>query len=171
MYRFLEYTLLAAIVVILQVFLLNNLYVGIYVSPFIYTAFIILLPMEIRGYVLLLLAAGMGALMDVFMGTPAINTIATVFMAFCRPAVIRLFVTKDVIIDGGTPNIKKLGVSKFVNYALVLIVLHATVFYIFENMAFSAFWANLLRFSVGVASTLGVVYLCQLLFIVNRSKI
>ena len=60
MYRFLEYTLLFVIVVLLQIFLFNNLNLSVYVNPLVYIAFVVMLPMEINRAALLLLGFLLG---------------------------------------------------------------------------------------------------------------
>ena len=88
MYRLLEYGILFFVMVILQVFLFSRIGISIYVNPLVYIAFLILLPMEIAGALLLVLGMVLGMTVDFFMGTAGINTIATLFAAFCRPAVL-----------------------------------------------------------------------------------
>ena len=55
MYRLLEYGILFFVMVILQVFLFSRIGISIYVNPLVYIAFLILLPMEIAGALLLVL--------------------------------------------------------------------------------------------------------------------
>ena len=73
MYRFLEYTLLFVIVVLLQIFLFNNLNLSVYVNPLVYIAFVVMLPMEINRAALLLLGFLLGGEQE---------TIASVLMGF-----------------------------------------------------------------------------------------
>lgn len=82
MYRLLEYGILFFVMVILQVFLFSRIGISIYVNPLVYIAFLILLPMEIAGALLLVLGMVLGMTVDFFMGTAGINTIATLFAAF-----------------------------------------------------------------------------------------
>ncbi len=169
MHRILEYLLLFVVVILLQVFVFDNLQLGTFFSAFVYVAFVILLPMELDRSVVLLLGAGLGAAMDLFMGTPGINTAATALMAFCRPVMLGAFVGKDE--TAGIPNIAGLGFGKFIRYAAVLILIHHTAFYFLESLNFNDIFFTVLRILSGTLCTLVAVYLCQLLFVVNRSKI
>lgn len=103
--------------VILQVFLFSRIGISIYVNPLVYIAFLILLPMEIAGALLLVLGMVLGMTVDFFMGTAGINTIATLFAAFCRPAVLTLLVGKDEVKEGGVPNVNRIGLKRFLRYA------------------------------------------------------
>lgn len=168
MYRTLEYALLFVILILLQVFLFGNIGISLYVNSFVYVAFIILLPMEIPGALLLLLAMLTGVTMDFFMATAGINTIATLFMAFCRPTVLSLLIGKDEVREGGVPNVNRLGIKKFFRYAFVMILLHNAVFFIFESLTWRYFHVTLIRIVVSSLLTLLLVYFCQKLFSMNR---
>ena len=118
----------------------------------------------------LMLGLLMGVTMDVFMGTAGINTIATLFVAFCRPTLLNLLAGKDEVKDGGIPNVNRLGIKKFIKYASFMVLLHSTVFFIFETLSLHFFYLTLLRILLSSAVTLLLVYFCQRLFSVNRQK-
>ena len=170
MHRVLEYTLLFIILVLLQVFLFNRIGISLYVSPLVYVAFIILLPMEIPGALLLARALLTGVTMDFFMATAGINTASTLFMAFCRPAALTLFVGKDEVRDGGVPNVNRIGNKRFIRYAFTLIVLHHLVFFFLEALTWHYFFITLLRVLCSSVLTMLLVYFTQRLFSVNRQS-
>lgn len=168
MYRLLEYGILFFVIVILQVFLFSRIGISIYVNPLVYIAFVILLPMEIAGALLLVQGMVLGMTVDFFMGTAGINTIATLFATFCRPAVLALLVGKDEVKEGGVPNVNRIGLKRFLRYAGVIVLLHGTVFFVLESLTWSFFYLTLLRIVCSSAVTLLLVYFCQKLFAVNR---
>ena len=168
MYRLLEYGILFFVMVILQVFLFSRIGISIYVNPLVYIAFLILLPMEIAGALLLVLGMVLGMTVDFFMGTAGINTIATLFAAFCRPAGLTLLVGKDEVKEGGVPNVNRIGLKRFLRYAGVIVLLHGTVFFVLESLTWSFFYLTLLRIICSSVITLLLVYFCQKLFAVNR---
>ena len=168
MYRLLEYGILFFVMVILQVFLFSRIGISIYVNPLVYIAFLILLPMEIAGALLLVLGMVLGMTVDFFMGTAGINTIATLLAAFFRPAVLTLLVGKDEVKEGGVPNVNRIGLKRFLRYAGVIVLLHGTVFFVLESLTWSFFYLTLLRIICSSVITLLLVYFCQKLFAVNR---
>ena len=168
MYRTLQYAILFVVLVLLQVFLFSRIGVSMYVHPLVYVAFVLLLPMEISGSGLLMLAALLGISVDFFMGTAGINTIAILFVAFCRPTALLLLVGKDEVKDGGVPNVNRLGLKKFLRYAGVLIFLHSVVFFMLETLSWRFFYVTLLRIVLSSAVNLVLVYFTQRLFAVNR---
>ena len=169
MYRIIQYTLLFLIVTALQVLFFNNLQLNLYVHPFVYLAFVILLPMEIKGYWLLLLAAITGVAMDFFTGMPGVNTAATAAAAFCRPGILRLFVGKDVLSDRGVPNRWKIGSGKFLRYALTMILIHSVVFFALETLSAIGIGFTLLRIAASTLCSLIVIWFVQLLFISRKT--
>ena len=90
MYRTLPYIGLFAVTVLLQVFLFDNLSVSIYLNPLVYIAFLALLPLDTKPVALLGAGLLLGVVMDYAMGAAGINTIATLLIAFLRPALVNL---------------------------------------------------------------------------------
>ncbi len=157
-----RYILLFLAVAALQIFLFDNLLLSLYIHPFVYLAFVLLLPMEIRDWQLLLLAAAMGAAMDFFSGEPAVNTMATTAAAFCRPGVLRLFVGKELVGDGGIPDARRIGGGKFFRYALVTVTIHALIFFGLETLTSVGILFTLLRVAISVVCSLTVIWCVQL---------
>ncbi len=60
---------------------------------------------------MVLLASGlvMGVTMDFAMGAAGVNTIATLLIAFVRPALLRTLYTRDDAREGGVPCAGRLG--------------------------------------------------------------
>ena len=170
MYRLIEYAILYVVMVILLVFLFSRIGISVYVHPLAYIAFIILLPMSIPGAALLLLATALGMTIDLFMGTAGINTIATLFVAFCRPAALALLFGKDEVKEGGVPNVNRVGLARFLRYAGVMVFLHSALFFILESLTWNFFYLTLLRIICSSVVTLILVYFCQKFFAVNRQS-
>jgi len=170
MHRSLQYTLLFVVLIVLQIFLFGRLDVSIYVNPLVYIAFIILLPMEIPGAALLLLGFLAGVTMDFFTGMAGVNTIATVFAAFCRPVALNYIVGKDEVKEGGIPNVNSVGLTKFMRYAGIIVFLHSAVYFILESLSWSYFHHVLIRIALSSVVCLIAVYFVQKFFAVNRQK-
>ena len=70
MHRVVEYTLMFLVLVLLQVFLFDNLNLSPYLYPLVYVGFIILLPVGLHPAWTLLLGFLVGAVTDLLSGTP-----------------------------------------------------------------------------------------------------
>ena len=97
MHRTLPYISLFVVTVLLQVFLFDNLSISIYLNPLVYVAFVALLPLDTPPVVLLASGLAMGVTMDFAMGAAGVNTIATLLVAFVRPALLRTLYNLSLI--------------------------------------------------------------------------
>ena len=164
MHRFVGYTLLFIILVLLQVLLFNNLYFSLYVNPLVYISFVILLPGNIRGVWLLLLSLLVGLVVDLFSGTPGINTIATLLVAFCRPGLLTLIMGHDEVRELVVPDVPHMGLGKFIKYVSVMVLVHASAFFMLEVLSWKYFGFTLLRIVFSSLASIVFVYFCQRLF-------
>lgn len=152
------------ILLIIQVFVLNNIRINGYINPYLYVLFILWLPFETPGWLLLLSSFFLGLSVDIFSHTPGMNAAASVFMAFCRPGIIRLLTGSKTIEPGLSPGIKDMGFNWFFIYSLLLIFIHhITLFYI-EIFRFTEFFQTLYRAMLSTISTLVLVLLVEYLF-------
>ncbi len=164
MLRIVTYSLLFVVTVLLQVFLFDNLSVSIYLNPLIYVAFIVLLPVDTLAVWLLFAGVAMGATMDFLMGTAGINTIATVLIAFVRPFLLANLYGRDDLRDGGVPSPERLGHHVFLDYLVILVVLHHAVFFTFEALSWSHALRTVVRTIASGSVTVAVVWLLTRIF-------
>lgn len=152
------------ILVLLQVLVFNNIHFRGYVNPYIYIMFILMLPFEIPSWLLLISAFGIGISIDLFSDTMGMHAAASVFMAFCRPAVLRMVSsTKDYEL-GLNPSIKDLGFNWFLNYSLILILLHHLFYFYLEVFTFHEFFYTFWRVIFSSFFTLLFIIISQYLF-------
>lgn len=164
MYRIFPYLTLFAVTVLLQVFLFDNLSISIYFNPLVYIAFILLLPLEIPAIVLLASGLAMGVTMDFAMGAAGVNTIATLLIAFVRPMAIVLFYGRDDSREGGTPSPERFGTRVFMNYLVVLVLIHHFVFFSLEALSWTHLLHTLVRILVSSAVSVAAIWLITRLF-------
>lgn len=164
MYRSLSYALLFLMTVLLQVFLFDNLSISIYLNPLVYVAFVLLLPLDAPPVAVLLAGFGMGVTMDFAMGAAGVNTIATLLVAFVRPTVLSLLYRRDDLRDGGVPSPERLGRRVFLNYLVVLVVLHHALFFSLEALSWAHAARTLLRIVVSSAVSVAFVWMIARLF-------
>ncbi|HBH47981.1 MAG TPA: rod shape-determining protein MreD, partial [Bacteroidales bacterium] len=79
-----------ALVVLVQILIFNNIELGGYLNPYVYTLFILLLPFETPGWVVLISGFLLGFSVDIFSETLGMHTAATVFMAYLRPIALSM---------------------------------------------------------------------------------
>ena len=156
MYRTLPYIGLFAAVVLLQVFLFDNLSISVYLNPLVYVVFIALLPLDAQPVSLLGSRLLLGITMDCAMGAAGINTIATLPIAFFRPSLAGMICGRENVREGGIPSPDRLGSRKFFAFLLVLTLIHHTIFFLLEALSWRLLPHTILR--ILLSSALSVAF-------------
>ena len=169
MYRVGYYILLFAVTALLQTFFFNNLSLWSCFAPMVYMAFVMMLPLNASSIVVLLSGLTMGVVMDWTMGTAGLNTIATLAAAYMRRPVLNLTIGSEVVRDRGIPSMSRMGQRQFLQYLIVMTVLHGVVFFGFEAFTTSYFWYQFLRFAVSTSASVIFVWLIMSLFTPKHS--
>lgn len=156
--------ILLIILIPLQVFVLDHIDLGASVNPYIYVLFILILPFEIPGWILLLIAFFVGLVIDLFSGTPGMHAASTVLMAFARPFVITLISTNREFDSGIKISILETGFRWFFLYTFLLVLIHHIALFYIEVFRISGFFQTLLRAVYSSLFTTALIILFQYLF-------
>lgn len=131
----------------LQILILNYVYLGGYVVPFIYVLFILMLPTNTNRMLLLLLAFASGGCVDLFCNVPGFHTFSCTMMAFARIVVgNNMLIRNNNTIEIETPHIYSLPMSHFMSYLAVMLAVYSITFFMLEVFSFGQFWMTLLSF-------------------------
>jgi len=158
------------ILVFLQVFILENINLRGYINPYLYVYFILLLPFETPGWLLLISSFVLGFSIDTFLGTMGIHTASSVLMAFSRPLVIKAIPSRKDFEPGMKPSISDLGFLWFFSYSLILILVHHLALFYIEVFRFTDFFNTFLRVVISSFFTLLLVIIAQYLFFNTSGK-
>ena len=112
------------VLIFVQILIFENIQLGGNISPYIYVLFIILMPFEITGWALLIIAFLLGLSMDIFLMSPGFHTAATVLMAYLRPFILQTFAPRDGYESGSFPRVFYYGLGWFAKYSIILIFVH-----------------------------------------------
>jgi hypothetical protein len=124
---------------VVQVLVFDNLGFGIYIHPYIYVLFVLLLPFDTPKWRLLIDGFLIGIAVDIFNGTPGLNAGATVFLAFMRPYIIGITSRKSDLDGKNAPTVTEMGLQWFAVYAFLLILLHNLVLFWLEAFSIKLF--------------------------------
>jgi len=149
--------------VLLQALILNNIEVNGYINPYLYILFMVLLPLETPRSASLFLGFLLGLSIDFFSGTWGMHASATVFLAFCRPFVLKIMAPREGYEFGQTASIRDMGFSWFISYAAILTVLHHTFLFFVEVFRFSEILQTLGRVILSSVFTLLLILMSQYL--------
>jgi rod shape-determining protein MreD len=149
------------VLVLLQVWIFNNIRFSGFLNPYIYVLFILLLPFETPGWFMLFLAFFTGLVIDMFSDTVGVHASAMVFMAALRPVVIQAISSREAYEANAKPTIAKMGFIWFVKYALILVFAHHLFLFTVEVFKFDSYHLVLLRSFLSTLFTAFFVVLSQ----------
>jgi rod shape-determining protein MreD len=133
------------VMVLLQVFILNNIQISSLINPYMYVLFVILLPFETPKWVLLISAFLLGLSVDAFSHTMGMHAAASTFMAFLRPSVLKVFSPRDGYESSTLPRIEYYGLAWFAQYVVILVSAHHFVLFYIEMFRLSDFFFTFFR--------------------------
>lgn len=150
--------------VLIQVFVFNNMNLGGYMNPYIYVLFILLLPVDISKSLLLVLAFFLGLTIDYFGNTLGLHASATLLMVFARPAVLNLFFSNIEFNPGEEPSLTRLKFGGFFRYVFTLVFIHHFTLFMLEVFSFDNFLYTLYRIMLSTLLTMLLIFISMLLF-------
>ena len=154
------------LLVLAQILIVNNIQISGYIVPCFYVLFILLLPFETPGWLLLILAFSLGISVDLFMHTPGMHASATIFMAFLRPYVLEMSAPRDGYEAGTFPRVHYYGFQWFLRYTVILVLAHHFFLFYLEVFRFAEFFSTLLR--VLMSSLISVILIMLSQYFIYR---
>ncbi|MBP1593643.1 MAG: mreD [Bacteroidetes bacterium] len=140
--------------VLIQVLVLNNVHIVGFATPYIYIYLILKMSSGTSRSEMMLWGFFLGLTIDIFSDTPGMNAAATTFIAFIRPLFLRLFSMRDST-DEYVPAIKAIGVSPFIKYVILCVLLHHAALLMIES--FSLFDLSTLLIKIGTSTVVTVL--------------
>jgi rod shape-determining protein MreD len=124
--------LLFILLVLLQIWLFNNIHLFGVATPFAYLYFTLKLPVKMNRNIVLMLSALMGLIIDLFGSTLGLNMFVMVIIGFLRFYLLKLFAPRDVFEDYA-PSFETLGNFMFVRYVGTLALIHIIILHLTES--------------------------------------
>ena len=145
------------VLILIQVFVLNNIRFSGFINPYIYILFILLLPVRFPRWASLILGFITGLIIDSFTNTPGVHAFATVLLAYLRNPVINAFLSVE---EGANPvpGFYSFGVAAFVKYVITLVIVHHTAFFFLETFTFHDAGSTLIRIVLNSAVTIIILF-------------
>lgn len=157
-----KYAVMFISLVLVQVLIFNQVQFSGFFNPYVYILFIILLPLSTPRYAVLLLAFLLGLTIDVFSNSLGVHSAATVFAAYVRPLVIRIISNREDD-KSDYPGLKQNKLTWFINYVLLMVLLHHTVLFYLEVYTFANFLNTLYRVILSSLFSIIIIVLSQFL--------
>jgi rod shape-determining protein MreD len=152
------------ILVLVQVLLIDHIDLANgWVVPYVYVLFLLMLPLDIPHWEALLVGFGTGLVMDLFGNTPGIHTVACTVMVYARALMLRALAPREGFDPTDRATIAHMGLTWFITYAGVLILIHHLALFFLEVYRFSGFLSTFARALGSASATLLLCLLTQLL--------
>lgn len=146
------------ILLIVQVLVLNHIRLFGCATPLLYTYFVLPMQRNQAKWTTLLWCFALGLAVDTFSNTPGVAAATMTLAALVQPYLLELFVPRDSA-DDLTPTFRTLGVSKFVSYTIILVLICCMSFFTIE--AFNLYnwmqWASSILGSTAITAILILV--------------
>ncbi|MEQ9188080.1 MAG: rod shape-determining protein MreD [Cryomorphaceae bacterium] len=152
------------LLLMIQVFLMNNVQFSGLINPYIYIYFLLVLPVDFSPNAGLLLAFVLGFLVDLFSQTLGMHTIASVFFAYGRPYVLRYMAPRDGYEFTRTISIRQMGWLWFLTFTGIMVFLHHFVLFFIETFRMSGLFFTLGKSISSSFFTVLLIVIIQLLF-------
>ena len=165
MERILTYAAWIVGLALVQVLVLNNIFLFGVATPFLYIYPILILNRNLDRNILMVIAFAVGLAVDIFSNTPGVNAGASVLIAFMRPGVLRMYAPREEF-DDFEPSIHVLGPWPFLRYALTALLIHHAALFLLE--AFSLTHIGYLSLRIVCSTLLTTLLVMAIEFIRNR---
>ena len=148
------------LLLLLQITLLDRIYLFGYAVPLLYILFIIKLPGNMNRNRVLFLSALLGLCVDWFNSTLGINMLACVSIGFFRSIFLNWLAPRDLF-ENYIPSFRLFGAWPFFRYAFIMTVLHHTILFISESVSFFDPLALFFRITGSVILTILLIFACE----------
>lgn len=137
MYKQLSYLWLALAVLVLQIFLLDNISIAMWLRPMIFPLVVILLPMEWRMAWSLVVALAVGLVMDLSLGGSGLYTSSLLPVAVLRPWA--MFLTTGRMVEHGDQSalLQRLSTRQVILFSAGAMLVHNAIFFMLETLSFA----------------------------------
>lgn len=157
--------------VLLQVYVLNNILFFNVLNPYIYIYFILLLPFEMPPVLLTMLSFLIGISVDIFSGTIAIHAFASTIAGFSRLFILKIFSPHDGYEKNSAPTIAFYEINWWIKYALFVTLIHHSVLFFTETFHFQHIFFTLIKIIASTFLTLIIMVLFQYFFHKKSNKL
>lgn len=155
--------------VLLQIFIFNNIQLTpMGITSFIYVILLLIIPFETPGWLMILFAFVIGLSIDISQDTGGSHAAASVLIMFLRPSILKIISPRDGYELGTSPIFAHYGLSWFLKYSLLMVVIHHFTFIFLEVFSFDAFFYNFLRVILMSIFTTILILLSQFLIFKNN---
>ncbi len=136
---------MTVILLFVQIFLLDNISIAMWLRPMIFPLIVLLLPMEWRTIWVMLMALTVGVVMDSSLGGAGIYTATLLPMSVLRSTILYTTTHRFVEHSDQTALLPRLEFRQLMFYIAVALLVHHAMFFFMETLSLSRLMQLLLR--------------------------
>ena len=138
MFKNIAYFWMTLAVLLLDIFILNQLSIAMWLRPMLFPLIVVLLPMEWRTIWVLVTSLAIGLIMDMSLGGAGLYTATLLPMAIMRRTI--LFVTTGRSVEAGDQSslLSRMSLRQLMIYVGGMLLVHHALFFILEALSFGA---------------------------------
>lgn len=126
------------ILLMVQTLVLNHIHLFGCATPLLYVYFVLPMRRNQPRWATLLWSFALGLAVDIFSNTPGVGAASMTLVGLLQPYLLELFVPRDSA-DDLRPSFLTLGVSKYVNYTIIMVTVYSLAFFSLEAFNFYNF--------------------------------
>ncbi|MBL4605780.1 MAG: hypothetical protein JKY02_09030 [Flavobacteriaceae bacterium] len=153
----------AVLILLLQVFVLNNINFSGYINPYLYITFVFIFPLNKNRFTFLLLAFLYGLTIDFFSDIGGVFAFSLLSIAYLRLFFIRVFFKKTEL-DYLLFNLHSEQFGQVFNYVVTLTLIHHFILISLDNFSFDNLGGVFLNTLYSSIFTLVIYFLGSYIF-------
>ncbi len=169
----------ALVLILVQVWVLNNSYFLHFINPMGYSLFqpmiypliLLFMPFNTSRATMLIVGFFLGLVIDIFSLSYGLHILACVISANFRNRILQLIdLSPNLLESDNIPTLRILGPYIFVIYAGIFVVIHHFVYFLLQSFTVSSFLYNVVvSFCSSIISIL-LIFIWELLFDRKKAK-
>ena len=137
MFKNLSYLWMAIVLILLQIFILDQLSIAMWLRPMLFPLIVILLPMEWRTIWVMLTTLAVGLVMDFAQGGAGLYTATLLPLSVLRGWMLYITTHRSVENGDQTSLFSRMSMRNIMVYLGAMLVLHHAMFFILERLSFA----------------------------------
>lgn len=159
--KIVRYGIIFLCVILLQILIFNNIPAIGMISPYLYLLFILVLPVNLSQTLVLFLSFIIGLIVDLSFTTPGVHACASIWLALCRPTILRIMQPRQGYEANNVPIVANFGTPWALRYIAVCVLVHHIVLYFCFLFTVEGLGFTFIRMCINVLLTVLVIYISE----------
>ena len=154
------------LLILVQVFVLDNIHLHFLITPYLYFLFILWMPFQLNRSWQMVLAFILGFTLDSFRHNPGFHASACVLIAFIRPYLINILIPQEgADTNYEEPSVKSMGGGlQYMVYVGILTIVHHAWLFLLEAWQLGDFWYFVVKTLTSTVISMVLILLAELFF-------